>query len=248
MAEVADVQARIRSVLAGNTNAVDFMDDLTRQTKGAPQDALRGALKGMKLTGAEVAKLTPGAYGAENLGGMLLPSVNNLKALAHNTKQTFTGTPSQIMGNVSNAIKRGLNESGGGMAAGVGPRARYLPMGAKLTAMTSAAPVVADAFKKEDPTGQGRSQTERVGAAVGNIAGGLVGTLPHSVLNRLGMFGGMAGAIGTTMAGQYAGEKLLGAAGKYIDKGVSSLRGVDAGDITHQQPQMLQRSAGSKAV
>lgn len=248
MAEVTELQNRIRGVIDGGENAVEFMDGLTRQTAGNPRDALKGALKGMKLTGAEVAKLTPGGYGAEHMGGMLLPSVNNLKALAHNTKQTFSGSPSQVMSNVSDAIKRGLSESGGGMAAGVGPRARYLPMGAKLTAMTSAAPVVADALKKEDPTGKGRSQTERVGAAVGNIAGGLLGTLPHSVLNRLGMFGGMAGAIGTTVAGQYAGEKVLGTAGKYLDKGISSLRGVQAGDITNQQPKMLQRSAGSKAV
>jgi hypothetical protein len=248
MAEVSDIQNRIRNVLSGSEDAVKFTDDLTRMTGGQPQAKMREALKGMNLTGADLAKLTPSGYGAENLGQNILPNMNNLKALAHNTKQTFSGTPSQIMSNVGDALKRGLNESGGGMAMGVGPRARYLPMGAKLTAMTSAAPVVADALKKEDPTGKGRSQTERVGEAVGNIAGGLAGNLPHSVLNRLGMLGGVAGAMGTTMLGQYVGQKALGAAGKYIDKGVSSLRGVEAGDVTNQKPQMTQRAAGSRAV
>lgn len=208
------------------------------------------ALKGRNLTGEELARLTPQGYGAQNLGFK-----NNMKALSHQIKGTFSGGIKGTSSNIYSALKRGMIEGGGGFRGGVGTKMRYLPMGAKAGAMTSALPELRSAFKKEDPTGKGRSQTERVGRAVGSVAGGLLGNLPSSVTNRLGLVGSLAGGMGATMLGSAIGANVLGGAGKLIDKGVSKMRGVQAGDITHQVnplPQqnvpIVNRSAGSTAV
>ena len=208
------------------------------------------ALKGRQLTGEQLARLTPQGYGADTLGFR-----NNMKALGHQIKGTFSGGVKGTSQNIFNALKRGMTESGGGFRAGVGTKMRYIPMGAKAGAMSSALPELRGAFSKEDPTGKGRSQTERVGRAVGSVAGGLLGNLPSSVTNRLGMFGAIAGGMGATMLGSAAGASLLGGAGKLVDKGVSKMRGVQAGDITHQNNPVPQQSvptvtryAGSSAV
>lgn len=79
---------------------------------------------------------------------------------------------------------------------------KYLPGGKTLTVGFGAA-TAPEAFKKEDPTGQGRSRSERVGKWVGEQVGGLAGT-------RYGLTGGMA--AGT--AGSVAGETLGKAVGK----------------------------------
>jgi hypothetical protein len=208
------------------------------------------ALKGRNLTGEELAKLTPMGYGAEGLGFK-----NNMKALGHQIKGTFSGGVKGTSSNIYSALKRGMTESGGGFRAGVGTKMRYLPMGAKAGAMTSALPELRGAFKKEDPTGKGRSQTERVGRAIGSVTGGLLGNLPASVTNRLGPLGAIAGGMGATMLGSAVGSSVLGGAGKLIDKGVSKMRGVQSGDITNQANPLPQRnvptvsrSAGSTAV
>ena len=208
------------------------------------------ALKGRNLTGEQIAKLTPQGYGAEGLGVR-----NNMRALKHQVKSTFSGGVKGTGKNIFGALKRGMTESGGGFRAGVGTKMRYLPMGAKAGAMSAALPELRGAFSKEDATGKGRSQTERVGRAVGSVAGGLLGNLPASVTNRLGMFGSVVGGMGATMLGSAAGASLLGGAGKLVDKGVSKLRGVQAGDVTHQNNPAanksvptVNRSAGSSAV
>jgi hypothetical protein len=67
-----------------------------------------------------------------------------------------------------------------------------------------------DAMKKNDPSGRGRGRAERVGAAIGNTAGGLVG-LPH------GTFSG--GAVGSAI-GSYVGGK----AGRMVDGAVKVVR------------------------
>jgi hypothetical protein len=51
------------------------------------------------------------------------------------------------------------------------------------------------------------------------------------------------------MLGSAVGAGVLGSAGKLIDKGVSKVRGVQAGDITHQQNvPTVNRAPGSTAV
>ncbi|MEC8307086.1 MAG: hypothetical protein VXZ72_04485 [Chlamydiota bacterium] len=207
------------------------------------------ALKGRKLTGEQLARLTPQGYGAETLGFR-----NNMRALGSQIKGTFSGGVRGTSKNIFGALKRGMTESGGGFRGGVGTKMRYLPMGAKAGAMTQALPELRGAFSKEDPTGQGRSQTERVGRAVGSVAGGLLGNLPASVTNRLGPLGAVIGGMGATMLGSAAGASVLGGAGKLVDKGLSKARGVQAGDITNQKNPVqrdvptVNRSAGSSAV
>ena len=242
------LQGRIDRALSNpNYDAANVVD--YARNKGI---SMKDAIKGRNLTGEQIARLTPQGYGAEGLGFR-----NNMRALKHQVKGTFSGGVKGTSRNIYGALKRGLTESGGGFRGGVGTKMRYLPMGAKAGAMTSALPELRGAFSKEDPTGKGRSQTERVGRAVGSVAGGLLGNLPASVTNRLGMVGSVIGGVGATMLGSAAGASLLGGAGKLVDKGVSKMRGVQAGDVTHQNnstptPQQsvptVNRTAGSSAV
>lgn len=241
------LQRRINKVISGNNPNYDAAKVVEyARSKGL---TMGEALKGRNLTGEQLAKLTPQGLGAEGLGFR-----NNMKALGHQIKGTFSGGVKGTSSNVYSALKRGLTESGGGFRSGVGTKMRYIPMGAKATAMTGALPELRSAFKKEDPTGQGRSQTERVGRAVGSVAGGLLGNLPASVTNRLGLAGSLIGGMGATMLGGAVGKSVLGGAGKLIDKGVSKVRGVEAGDITNQKNKVMApvptvaRSAGSSAV
>ena len=121
-------------------------------------------------------------------------------------------------------------------------------MGGKATTLTTALPGVRDAFKKEDPTGQGRSQTERIGASVGEVAGNIMTSLPNSVTNRLGLLN-LPVSLAGGLAGGYVGKKVGGAVGRVVDKGVSAVRGVEAGDVTHQPGQTpTKRKPGSGAI
>lgn len=233
-----DLQRRIDNVLSGKAQAAQLVEHVEK--KGLN---FADAIKGRNLSGAEIAKLTPQGYGARNLSFR-----DNMRALGHQTRSTFSGGFRNSAGNVYSALKRGMTESGGGFRGGVGTRMRYLPMGAKAGAMTSALPELQGAFKKEDPTGAGRSQTERVGRAIGSVAGGLLGNLPASVTNRLGLAGSMIGGMGATMLGSAVGAGVLGGAGKMLDRGVSKMRGVAAGDVTHQNVSTVPRQPGSTAV
>ena len=232
----------IRQKLSGSGGNIDVVAEAAK--KGVN---LKDVVGRMNLSGADIAKITPQGYGAVGLG-----FGQNMRALGSQTKKTFSGGIKGTSKNIYTALKRGMTESGGGYAGSVGTRMRYLPMGAKATAMTSAIPELQSAFKKEDPTGKGRSQTERVGRAVGSVVGGLAGNLPSSVTNRLGIVGSIAGGMGATILGSKAGAAALGGVGKLVDKGVSKARGVAAGDVTHQNYQQSvkanKRLPGSRAV
>jgi hypothetical protein len=232
------IQKRLKNVLSGKADASSFIEHL--QNKGV---SLSQVIKDNKLSGADIQKLTPHGLHAHGL-----TRGQNMSALGHQIKQTFSGGVKGSASNVYSALKRGMTEGGGGFRGGVGTKMRYLPMGAKATAMTSSLPELRNALKKEDPTGQGRSQTERIGRAVGSVAGGLLGNLPGSVTSRLGMVGGIAGGMGATMLGSEVGKRVLGGAGKLIDKGVSKARGVQAGDVTNQRLPVTNRKPGSTAV
>ena len=238
MSDSSEIQKRLRDVLSGSGDPMTFAEHL--QDKGV---SLSKVVKDNKLSGADIQKLTPHGLGAERLS-----TGQNMRALGNQIKGTFSGGVRGSASNVYSALKRGMTEGGGGFRGGVGTKMRYLPTGAKVTAMTSALPELRNALKKEDPTGKGRSQTERIGRAVGSVAGGLLGNLPSSVTNRLGVLGGIAGGMGATMLGSEVGKRALGGAGKLIDKGVSKVRGVQAGDATNQQLTVTNRKPGSTAV
>lgn len=83
---------------------------------------------------------------------------------------------------------------------------RFLP-GNKALTLAGTAMMAPGAFKKEDPTGQGRSRTERIGALAGNTVGGLIGA-PY------GFSGSIAGSVVGELGGKYLGRAVNKVTGK----------------------------------
>lgn len=144
---------------------------------------------------------------------------------------------------IGKAVWRNMGEAGGGggYSAGSGTLARYLPMGAKLTVASMGVPMLASGLSKEDAEGKGRSRTERIAGGIGHTLGAAAGYLPHSVNRYLGV-AALPVSIGASMLsaglGQTAGEFV----GRHLDRGVSKLRGVGAGDVMAQKFQQQQQA------
>lgn len=83
---------------------------------------------------------------------------------------------------------------------------KYLP-GNKALTLASTAMMAPSAFKKEDPSGQGKSRTERIGALAGNTVGGLIGA-PY------GFSGSIAGSVLGEVGGRYLGKAVNKVTGK----------------------------------
>lgn len=81
----------------------------------------------------------------------------------------------------------------------LGGLTRYLPVGAKSLTLLGAGLEAKDAIPAQDPTGLGRSRTERVMGAAGSALGGIVGAgalmkhMPHSLV-MAPLVGGTIGA------------------------------------------------------
>lgn len=223
--------------------------DLTHIVDQAKREGvnLQHVVANMGLSGEQIANLTKGGYGAQSLG-----VGQNLKALGAQTKGLFEGGATKAPKRIYNALSKGMSETGGGWRQSSGTMGRYLPWGVRAQALKSSIPEFRDAFKSEDTTGQGRSQTERVGRAVGTLAGGLATNLPASVTNRLGFVGNAVVGLGASALGSKIGGGVGGRIGKVLDKGVSKVRGVASGDTTNQLPPDSVRSPkrlpGSTAV
>ncbi len=228
---------RLYDIISGKLKGDGALDAL----KKTDTDTLKKFVSSNNLTGSQIAKLTPGGYGANKLG-----MGANIRAMGAQTRQLGKGGLKNVPGNVFRAGLRGMSESGGGFRAGTGTMGRYLPMGAKMTALTTALPGINEALKREDPTGAGRSQTERITSSLGEVAGNVLASLPNSVTNRLGYLN-IPLSFGAGVLGGSVGKRLGSAAGKAIDKGVSSVRGVQAGDITNAPP-TVKRKSGSGAI
>ena len=224
-----------------DTAIVDELTKMLTEGKGGTKEfkELYNPVK-KSLTPEQLVQMTPGGMGAEHLGAR--NRLRSFKQVATNFKYTPT--------NIMRAGYNALSEGGGGWRGGSGTIMRHVPMGAKAMTLTSAIPTVMDAAKIEDPTGQGRSRTERAGVAAGELVGGVVGGLPNNVIKRLP--GGMLVNVGASLLGMGAGGKVGGMVGKAVDKGVSAARGVASGDVTHQQlanrKALRSRTAGSGAV
>ena len=179
------------------------------------------------LTGADFAKIDAGK----------LTASQNLKALGHELRsQSYT--PNAIM-------KRGwenMGEGGGGWAGGT-RMGRHNLLGANANTAIFALGDLKDAYNKTDPTGEGRSRTERLGSAAGGALGGVVGSIGASKLSRIpgGGFGRLVATLGAGIGGMMGGYYLGSKAGKMTDKAVSKARGVTAGDYK----QDLLRRAGA---
>ena len=142
---------------------------------------------------------------------------------------------------IGKAVWRNMGESGGGggYSAGSGTLARYLPMGAKLTVASMGVPAIASGFNKEDAEGKGRSRTERIAGGLGFTLGSAAGYLPHSVNRYLGV-AALPVSIGASMLSGAVGQKGGEFIGRHLDRGVSKLRGVGAGDVMAQKFQAQQ--------
>lgn len=195
---------------------------------GMTKDEVQKLLKDKKLTGADFAKID----------AKQLTMGQNLKALGHDLKnQSYT--PNAM-------FKRGWENMGEGEGGGYlgGTRTgRHIVGGGKSLGLMFSAPDFKDAYNKSDPTGEGRSRTERVGHAVGGFTGGLLGSVGANKLSRLpgGGIGRFVGTLAAGMGGMMGGYYVGGKAGKALDKGISNARGVTAGDYK----QDLLRRAGA---
>lgn len=203
-------------------------------TKEDVQNAINAFQKkqGRAVTGAELASMTP-----KNTNVDKLTFGQNVKALGSQAKGTHA--------NPVTWMREGWKEMGAqggeGLVGGAGTKMRHIPAGARLMTGAMMVPQLAQVPQKEDPTGQGRSRTERGGVVAGGLAGSIAGTIPLAVTKRLTGVGGMVVPMAAGMLGMTAGEYLGGKAGKYIDKGVSKARGVAAGDVTAQKYEDSQR-------
>lgn len=142
---------------------------------------------------------------------------------------------------IGKAVWRNMGEAGGGggYSAGSGTLARYIPMGAKLTVASMGVPAIASGFNKEDAEGKGRSRTERIAGGLGFTLGSAAGYLPHSVNRYLGV-AALPVSIGASMLSGAVGQKGGEFIGRHLDRGISKLRGVGAGDVMAQKFQAQQ--------
>ncbi len=204
----------------GISRAQTLMADpnLSKQYVGKTKDQVQALIKNKNLAGADLSKIQASQ----------LTFGQNMKALGSELKgQSYT--PKAVM-------KRGwgnLGEGGGGWRGGTGG-GRYNVLGGKGMTGIFAVGDLKDAANKTDTTGQGRSRTERLGYAAGGAAGSVAGAIGAKRIARIGGLKGtlIAGAAG--LGGMMGGYLLGGKAGKVVDKGISNLRGVSAGDYKQQ--------------
>jgi hypothetical protein len=210
----------------------ESLDAIGKAIQTGTQEEVQNAIKayqkntGKPISGADLAKLTPNNTNVDKL-----TFGQNVKALGSQAKWSHA--------NPMTWMKEGWKEMGAqggeGLAGGAGTKMRHIPLGARLGTAAMLIPSLAQAPQAEDPTGQGRSRTERVGVVAGGLAGSLAGTIPMAVTKRLTGVGGMAIPMLAGYGGMVAGEYLGGKAGKLVDAGVSKSRGVASGDATNQR-------------
>lgn len=229
------IAERLAPIISGSTAAAQVPDVL----KDIHPEALRGYIDGANLTGEQLARLTPGGYNAHNL-----TFGENMRAIGAQTKGLFEGGVTKAPGRIGRALWDASAFGGGAARMGTGHRARYLPMAARLGTATFIVPEAMNALHAEDATGEGRSRTERIGGVIGGLGTNFALGLPPSVLNRLGM-GGMAAHMALSHYGQTYGQQLGQYIGRKLDQGISSARGVAAGDITHENLRKAQRDTGA---
>lgn len=219
--EVAGKKYDRALALANNPN-------LDRRYIGMTKDEVQKLISKGELSGAELARIDASQ----------LTSGQNYKALKEQLKNQKY--------NPKAMLERGWKaqgEGGGGYMAGT-RMGRYVGAGGKSLTGIFAVGDLKDAVNKTDPTGQGRSRTERIGYGAGGVTGGILGSIGAKNLARVpgGGVGRFAATLGAGIGGLMGGYYVGGKAGKYLDKGISSARGVDSGD----RMQSLKRRAGFK--
>ena len=164
---------------------------------GMTKDEVQKLISKGELTGAELSRIES----SKLTGGQ------NIKALKHQLKNQKYN-PKAI-------LKRGWEaqgEGGGGYLGGT-RMGRYIGLGGKSMTGVFAVGDLKDAINKSDPTGQGRSRTERVSYGAGGALGGVLGSVAGSKLSRVpgGGIGRFAATLGTgiggLMGGYYVGAR-----------------------------------------
>lgn len=228
-------EARAAAKKRGNTYKVNKIDQLrgslvsqgTAKEQGFSKYRSKPITE--KLTGAEAAKYDPRSLGFKN----------NMRALGHDFKPGKNWRPDKV-------VKKGwqnLGEDGGGYMAGKG-YGRYMPMGGKTMSGMFALGDAKDSVNRSDPTGGGRSRTERTGYMLGGALGGTAGALSSKSMGRLGI-AGLPVNIGLSLAGMAAGYYAGGKLGKGVDYTASKARGVEAGDYTRTQKAKIKKKLRS---
>lgn len=174
-----------------------FIDEL-QKISGAGREALKivgEAAKGVVSKGGKVL-----AEGWQHMG----------KAPVAEPWRTVRGhgwigsgyTPHPEAG-IPGKILEGVTSLGGGIPMGGGRRTKgltaYLPVGQKALLTAGAATQLPGALKKEDPSGKGRSRTERLGGLAAGTATGIA-------TSRLGMVPAIAAGLAGEAAGAGAGR------------------------------------------
>lgn len=238
------IAQRLAPILSGQTTGLDAARQI-QALEGTQRDALRSYIQSQAFTPEQLSRLSPNGIGAGNLS-----FAQNRQVLRQQAGQLVDGGIHKAPGRILSGAYRATLGSGGFGAAGAGLRGRYIPFGARLGMASMLAPEAVGAARDIDPTGQGRSKLERVGGVAGGLVGNIVGSLPPSVTARLGFGGGVAASMLAGTGGQLLGKYLGGAAGRLADKGISAVRGVNAGDATMQTPAptIAPRQAGSNAL
>jgi hypothetical protein len=200
------------------------------------QEKIRKLEKGGKqISGKRLGKLTKNTVGSEHL-----TLGQNLRVL----KDQFRAKKHLNPVNWGKAGWKEMGEQGGhGWLGGSGTKMRHMPLGAKAMTLGFLVPSIAQVPQKEDPTGGGRSRTERAGEVLGGLAGGVAATLPQAVTKRLTGVGGMVIPLAAGVGGFMAGEYLGGKGGKQLDKILSSRKGVAAGDSTAQDYENMKKTS-----
>ncbi len=111
-------------------------------------------------------------------------------------KNTWMGKGPEIqpgMGRVGRTIEH---------FTGLGGLTKALPVGNKSMMLMGAALPAMAALHRQDPSGQQRSRTERMGAVAGNTVGGLLGAGLAARYAPKSWLGAMLGGIGGSMVGE----------------------------------------------
>jgi hypothetical protein len=96
----------------------------------------------------------------------------------------------------------------------LGGATKYLPVGGKSMTVGMGALGVPGAIAKEDPSGQGRSRTERLGGLAANTAAG-VALAPAGLVTQI------AGGLGADVAGSSIGRAISGRKKKKVTDSVT---------------------------
>jgi hypothetical protein len=148
-------------------------------------------------------------------------------AFSDELEKVAAGFLMDVGGKIINSVKAGWNASShlpgkGWLGQGYNPAAdagtlgkafegvtslggatKYLPVGQKSLTLGFGGLDMANASKKEDPMGEGRSRAERFGGAIG-------GTLTGLGTAHLGFAKGMAASIAGSYGGSLAGRAIKG--------------------------------------